>query len=83
MAQPPTRITEEQFDYALNVLPPDNFASGGGFTSFTMCEFQTGPYTNQYAAIRVGGETRYYQKLVDAFRRKTWMTYSGLAALEV
>lgn len=45
----PVRITEDDFDYALNVLPPMNWVRSGSVQSFKMSEFTSGRITAIYA----------------------------------
>jgi hypothetical protein len=65
----PVEITRAKFWEMLEVLPPLKWEDRGGFESFLMSEFTSGPYTQQY--VRRGD--RYYCKTVDATDRSTWM----------
>ena len=58
----PVEITEDQFDYALEVLPPEDFVVRNGASTFKMCEYTSGRITAIYASIR----GRYYE-LADDF----------------
>jgi hypothetical protein len=73
LGDPPAEITEKQFHYALEVLPPLHYLGREGFASFLMSEFHSGPYTHQYVAVSRDGNTRYFSKLVDATDESTWM----------
>ncbi len=61
----PKEITEEQFFYALEVLPPDNWVRGDDCESFKMCERTTGSITGIYA--RIG---RKFFQMYDSYRMK-------------
>ena len=45
----PKEITEQDWDYALNVLPPMNWGHWSGVESFCMSEFYSGNMTTIYA----------------------------------
>lgn len=64
-----TEVTEEQFDDALNVLPPLYWTTINGVEMFCMREMYTGTYTNQYA--RIGD--KYYTTMVDVTDKSTWI----------
>ena len=64
-----TETTEEQFEYALNVLPPLKWCTIAGVEMFCMSEMYTGTYTNQYA--RIGD--KYYTAMVDVTDTSTWI----------
>ena len=65
----PKEISEEQYEDALNVLPPLKWCTINGVEEFLMSEFYTSSYTNQYA--KKG--SKYYVKMVDAQDKKTWL----------
>lgn len=56
----PRLIAQEDFDYALNVLPPMQWVRGGEFESFMMSERTNGKVTGIYARV---GDT--YWKFED------------------
>lgn len=56
---PPSEITEEQFTYALEVLPPEDWQHGKNCNSFKMSECFSGRMTHIYAQI---GD-RYFEML--------------------
>ena len=64
-------ITAEEYDYALNVLPPLNYTHGEGFAFFFMSERWTLSFTNQYYYDRENG--KYYSKMVDLYDKSTWI----------
>lgn len=68
--QPLEEITEEQFHYMLNLLPPICWTTIQGVEMFCMSEMLAGTYTNQYANV---GDKRYYTKIVDIRDRSTWI----------
>ena len=45
----PIEITEKEYDYALNVLPPQNWKTFPDGEYFQMCEYTTGRITAYYA----------------------------------
>lgn len=65
----PKKSSKEDFEYALNILPPMMHVVIGGVELFLMREFYTGTYTNQYAK----DGNNYYVKMVDANDRSTWI----------
>jgi len=68
--QPVIEISAEKYDEMLNILPPLNWVRADGVERFNMCEFLSGPITNQYA--RVGD--RYFTKPVRHGDKSTYMT---------
>lgn len=64
-----TETTAEQYNYALNVLPPLQWCTIAGVEMFCMSEMYTGTYTNQYAKI---GD-KYYTAMVDLYDLDTWI----------
>ena len=64
-----TEITEDDFNEALNVLPPLYWTTIAGVEMFCMREMYTGPYTTQYA--RLGD--KYYCTMVDVTDKSTWI----------
>jgi hypothetical protein len=45
---PPQVITEETWQYMLEVLPPQNWSRSGSVERFSMSEFQSGPVTSAF-----------------------------------
>jgi len=74
-----TEIDEETFDEMLNVLPPLKWvdrvcaAHNCYVNEFCMSEFDSGPYTAQYARAYIDGKTRYYCATVDYYDESTWI----------
>lgn len=62
-------ITEEQFEKALNVLPPLMWYTINGVEMFCMSEMYTDTYTTQYAKCN----GNYYCKMVDIADKSTWI----------
>ena len=67
--KPLHEISEEEYNDALNVLPPLKWCTISGVEEFLMSEFYTGVYTTQYAKYN----GRYYCKIVDAYDQTTWI----------
>ena len=57
--KPLIEISEEEFDDALNVLPPLHWCTINGVNQFLMSEFDAGVYTTQYAKCN----NKYYCKI--------------------
>lgn len=64
-------ITEEQWDYALNVLPPLNWHRCDECQFFFMQEFLSGNFTEEYYHDYKSG--KYYCKTVDYTDKSTWI----------
>jgi hypothetical protein len=76
LADPLVEITEEQWMYALEVLPPEQWHTDPqGVNKFLMCEHYTGTFTTQYARWK----KRYFSRMVDAADRTTWITADSIA----
>ena len=72
LSDPMQEITEQQFDDALNVLPPLAWHTRHNVEEFCSREFETGSYTMQYAYSLVQG--KHYAKLVDYSDPSTWIS---------
>jgi hypothetical protein len=72
---PIEEISEENYYYALEVLPPMNWGVHNGISSFFMSEFTDGNYTSQYA--KRGG--KYYCKTVNYYDKSTWINKQDFA----
>ena len=48
---PPEEITEEQYDEALCVLPPENYTNVGSASGFRSVEYMTAMWTAHYAGF--------------------------------
>ena len=67
--KPLIEVTKQEFDDALNVLPPLKWCTINGVNQFLMSEFDAGVYTTQYARYN----NKYYCKKVDAYDPTTWI----------
>ena len=54
--KPAVAISAENFDDALNVLPPMQWHHAGGCELFCICEFTFDDVTNQFGATSYGGQ---------------------------
>ena len=77
LAGPLLEITEEQWDEALNCLPPMRWEHRDGVERFLMVEMLSGSITAQYA--RLG--SRYFVRNVDAADSSTFITGAECWAL--
>lgn len=68
-----TEITKEEFDEALNVLPPLKFCTRGNIEMFCIREMYTGTYTTQYAYNLVNEKC--YSAIVDVTDETTWINH--------
>ena len=64
-------ITEEQFDDALNVLPPVNWIQTDTLSMFHIAEADTGTLHGQYLHDKTNG--KYYFAVTDICDRSTWI----------
>ena len=63
-------VTEEQFNDALDVLPPLKWCTIDGIEMFCISEMTDGTYTAQYARTPDG---KYYCATVDVMDKSTWI----------
>ena len=63
--------TKEDFDNALNCLPPLKWCTRSNVEMFCMSEMYTGTYTTQYAFNLVN--SKYYCAMVDVTDEETWI----------
>lgn len=63
-------VTEEDFNIALDILPPLYWCKIDGIEMFCMCEMTWGTYTDQYARTPDG---KYYCTTVDSADKNTWI----------
>jgi hypothetical protein len=73
IGRPAVEITADTWMEMLEVLPPMRWIQETGYNSFLMIEMASGPYTCQYVRIGTGRDVKYYEKMVDAYDRSTWM----------
>ena len=64
-------VTEEQFNDALDVLPPLKWCTIDGIEMFCISEMTDGTYTSQYAHDKHNG--KYYCATVDVTDKSTWI----------
>lgn len=62
-------ITKEEYENALNILPPLKWCEIDGVEMFCMSEMYTSTFTTQYAKIG----NKYYCKMVDVSDKGTWL----------
>jgi hypothetical protein len=72
MTTDPVEITEEQYEYALEVLPPCDWQHGNGNQSFYMSEFYSGDVTTFY--VRLG--KCHYSFMAPRGRGETYMSHA-------
>ena len=65
-------ITKQDYEDALNVLPPRNWHTRNNIEEFCSREMYSGTYTTQYAFQLVTG--RYFTKMVDCADSSTWLS---------
>ena len=63
--------TEEEYDYALNVLPPKCWIQNERYSMFFIGECTTMTYYRQYLYDKVSG--KYYTVLADILDESTWL----------
>lgn len=71
LADPMVEITAEQFNDALDILPPLRWVKKGGIEMFCCREMWSDTYTTQYAHDHRHG--KYYSKMVDVCDPSTWI----------
>ena len=69
--RPIKEITAEEYNDALDILPPIRWCTIDNITMFCMSEMYDGSITSQYARDNQTGE--YYTKLVDIYDQSTWI----------
>lgn len=71
LAGDPIEETAEEYNYALDVLPPVHWVTIDGVSEFCMSERYTGTYTTQHAHDK--RTNKYYCKTVDMCDKSTWI----------
>jgi len=71
LSKEPKEITEEDYDYALNVLPPKGWIQNERYSMFFIGECYTMSFYNQYLYDKVSG--KYYTALTDLCDKSTWL----------
>lgn len=72
LSSPMVEITKQDYEDALNVLPPRNWHTRNNIEEFCSREMYSGTYTTQYAFQLVTG--RYFVKMVDCADSSTWLS---------
>ena len=62
-------ISEKEYNYFLNVLPPMKWEQGEKESHFYSSEFLTGNLTYKFTQKEINGKTKYYAEVVD-FRKE-------------
>ena len=71
LSKEPKEITQEDWDYALNVLPPKKWIRNERYSMFFIGECTTMTYYGQYLYDKETG--KYYTALTDIFDESTWI----------
>jgi hypothetical protein len=71
LSKEPKEITQKEFDYALNVLPPKCWIQNERFSMFFIGECTTMTYYSQYLYDKASG--KYYTALTDICDESTWL----------
>lgn len=71
LSKEPKEITREDYDYALNVLPPKKWIQNERFSMFFIGECTTMTFYGQYLYDKVSG--KYYTALTDICDESTWL----------
>ena len=71
LSKEPKEITMEEYDYALNVLPPKVWIQNERYSMFFIGECTTMTYYGQYLYDKVSG--KYYTALTDICDKSTWL----------
>lgn len=71
LSKEPKEITREEYDEALNVLPPKVWIQNERYSMFFIGECTTMTYYGQYLYDKVSG--KYYTALTDIYDESTWL----------
>ena len=71
LSKEPKEITREEYDCALNVLPPKVWIQNERYSMFFIGECTTMTYYGQYLYDKVSG--KYYTALTDMYDKSTWL----------
>lgn len=71
LSKEPKEITEKEYDYALNVLPPKNWVQNERYSMFFVGECTTMTFYAQYIYDKRSG--KYYTALTDICDESTWI----------
>lgn len=82
LSKPADIITESDYTYALEALPPLRRSSIGQLGWFLMSELYTGSLTYMYGRLRCGASSFHVRKLVDIADQSTWFTEEQVKAMQ-
>lgn len=71
LSKEPTEISEKDYNYALEVLPPKNWTKNDRYSMFFIGECTTATFYGQYLYDKQTG--KYYTALTDIYDRSTWI----------
>lgn len=71
LSKEPKEITQEEYDYALNVLPPKKWIRNERYSMFFIGECTTMTFYGQYLYDKASG--KYYYAMADIFDESTWL----------
>lgn len=71
LSKEPKEITQEEYDYALNVLPPKKWFRNERYSMFFIGECTTMTFYGQYLYDKASG--KYYYAMADIFDESTWL----------
>lgn len=67
----PREITEDEYNYALNVLPPYLWENNGSYSMFFISEATHLSFHAQYIYVKPTG--KYYTAIADVLDKSTWL----------
>lgn len=71
LSKEPKEITQEEYYYALNVLPPKNWIQNERYSMFFIGECTTMTFYGQYLYDKAS--RKYYYAMADIFDESTWL----------
>lgn len=71
LSKEPREITEEEYEYALNVLPPKGWIHNERYSMFFIGECTTMTFYGQYLYDKANG--KYYYAMADICDKSTWL----------
>ncbi len=71
LSKEPKEITQEEYDYALNVLPPKRWIRNERYSMFFIGECTTMTFYGQYLYDKESG--KYYYAMADICDESTWL----------
>lgn len=71
LSKEPKEITQEEYDYALNVLPPKKWHNNERYSMFFIGECTTMSFFGQYLYNKATG--KYYYAMADILDKSTWL----------